>query len=207
MQHKQHCYFVRYHNKASIFPTFALPFNQSTVYNYHHYLFHYNHGLSLWITDYNRSTCYIEPNHTWTGGPRTISCLLWSTDGKYQIAAQLVQMDEHTYERSVRTRVLYFRTTQTCAATYPRTFKLWSSTGFLHCEVVPTFRSKVMPPSSGWLNCFTCILTWYRGNQPAINLIKVGGMQTAHVSFPCSIYPYLYTKHTARLCNNSQDCA
>lgn len=76
--------------------------------------------------------------------------------------------------------------------------------------LVPMFRSKVMPPSSGWLNCFICILTWYRGHQPAINVIKVGGMHTEHVSFPCSLYPYLYTKHIARLkwklWNNSQDC-
>lgn len=125
------------------------------------------------------------------------------------MAAQLVRMDEYTYEGSVRKRVLYFCTSQTCAATYPRTFKLWPSTGFLQCEVVPMFRSKAMPPSSEWLNCFTCILTWYRGHQPAINLIKVGGM---HVGFPCSVYPYLCTKHIARLviwklCDNSQDCA
>jgi len=32
------------------------------------------------------------------------------------------------------------------------------------------FRSKVMSPSSGWLNRFTRILTWYRGHEAAITL-------------------------------------
>ena len=156
----------------------------------------------VWITDYNASTYYIEPDRTWTGGPRTIKCLLWSMDSKCQIAVQLVANGwARMWAMCVR---------ESTTSVHLKRVLLPSNYGrpLGFCNV-RWFRRKVKPPFSEWLSCSSCILTWYWGHQPAINLIKV---HTAHVSFPCSVYPYLYTKHITRLviwklCNNSQDCA
>jgi len=218
MKHKQHCYFVRFHNTASIFLTFALPFNHTTEYNYHHTRWSVITTITsfitttdhlVWITDYNASTHYIAPDHTWTGGPRTISCRHWSTEGKCQIAAQLVANGwAHMWAICAYESPLLPYISNVCCYV-PKNPQIivvqWVSAIWGGSDISKHSNASVFRVTE-LFHLHSDVIP----RPPTSNKLKVG--PTAHVSFPSSVYPYLYTKHTARLviwklCNNNQVCA